>query len=196
MNRFGGYNVSKVSGVIGGVLAFAVGFLLVRHMVLLGPTPESAYEAGNTTVSGWFYYNAQMVPLTERASIFGETMSASGYDLITDESTSNYLEFLYLIPPFVLILFGALTAASYGKTRTPIFAALNGASIAFGYLPAVIAGVFLFSATDVSFGVRGTLRPDVWQSLIIAGVVYPGIFGGIGGLAYFLSQGSIRIHIS
>ena len=181
------------AGVVAGVLAFSVGYFLTRHMVQMGTVPSTEVEAGESIVAGWFFYNAHHVPLAESLSAFGETMTASGYDLLDMDSTSEYLDFLYVIPPLILFIFGVLAAASEGKTRSISLAFVNGASIVVGYLIAVIIGLVIFAESITTMGVTGTLRPDIIQSLIIAGVVYPVIFGGIGGVAYFLSQGSIKI---
>lgn len=159
----------------------------------MGPLPDSGVEASETTITGWFHYNAHTVPIAEEVTAFGETATASGYNLIKLEDTSRYLEFLYVIPPLALFVSGILAAASARSTQRISSSVINGASVFFGYLIAVGAGVVIFSASMTDWGISGTMRPDIWMALIVSGIIYPLFFGGLGGLAYFFTQGKIRI---
>lgn len=182
-------------GLLIGFLAFVAGFLLTRHFVLLGPLPATEYNANEFSMAGWYFYNAHFVPLSETASLFGETATATGFDLIEADETSDYLRFLYVLPPITLFIAGVLSAVGYGKTYTISFAALNGASIVVGYLLAVIIGLFFFSESVVVLAASGTMRPSIGHAIIVAGIAYPAIFGALGGIAYFVSQGSMRISV-
>lgn len=189
------YRIGWHRGAIYGILAFVVGFSLTWHFIGLGTVPRTAYNTSETTLAGWFYYNAQTVPLTETASFFGEDASQTGLNLINTGDASPYHKFLYLLPPGTLLFAGVLSAAAWGKTRTLSYAALNGASITVGYIVVIIGGIFFFSATESTFGATGTLRPSFLYSVIVAGLVYPLLFGSIGGLLYFFSQGRVSVTI-
>ncbi|QLD89480.1 hypothetical protein HWV07_10750 [Natronomonas salina] len=195
MQSFNRYQFEWGRGVVVGALTFCLGFLLTRHFVLLGPLPQTAYDASEITKVGWLFFNAHTVHLTESATFFGETMTVSGHDFISREGASEYLTFLHTIPPLTLVLGGVLSAVGWPKTRTLSFAALNGTSIAVGYCLAVIVAVFLFSATETAFGASGTIRPAPLYAILVGGLVYPLVFGGLGGVVYFLSQGSIRLQV-
>lgn len=178
-----------------GLIAFLVGYLLTRHFALLGQLPETSYDASDTVKTGWLYFNAHTVPLTESANFFGEEMRVSGYDFISRSDASPYLEFLYVLPPIALIFCGTLSAARRGRTHTLSFAVLNGATITVGYFCAVLVGVIAFSASTAMMGAGGTVRPALFRSILVSGLLYPLVFGGLGGLVYFLVQGSIQVSV-
>jgi len=48
-----------------------------------------------------------------------------------------------------------------------------------GYLPCVVVGAVLFSATTIDARVE-MLAPDLFMSLLVAGLLYPMVFGGLG----------------
>ena len=184
------------SAIFWGVTAFVVGYLLTRHFVLMGESPETVYEASENTVSGWYYYNAQMVSLVEHGEVFGESIRGGEFDLIDSDSASEYHSFLYVIPPIVLTFCGVLHTAGQGRVRSISAAAVEGATIAVGYLVTVLVGLVLFAESEAALGISATLRPDIISSFLIAGIVYPVLFGVLGGVLYFVAQGNINIRIT
>ncbi|WP_458185796.1 hypothetical protein [Haladaptatus sp. NG-WS-4] len=87
------------------------------------------------------------------------------------------LTHLYLLPP--LFLLGAGFAVAYlSGIETPNAGGVVGTLVVVGYLPLAVAGAFAFG-----YGIGdGTIAPDVVTAVLLAGVVYPAVFGGLGGM--------------
>lgn len=185
----------QVATFLSGVLAFAVAFGLVRHFILLGGSPSLGYDVDELTVIGWYFFNSHNVPLTEYATIAGESGVSAGHNLLANQAPSPYYEFLYLVPPIALFPFGLLATAAARNTQTLTMAMAAGASMVFGYLPATALGIFFFSVTESGFGMSATVRPDVLVGLVLAGVLYPIVIGAASGAVYYLSKGRIQIKV-
>jgi plastocyanin len=94
------------------------------------------------------------------------------------------------IPPVLLFAVPILLLAAGGflvndRTRerlpTPETAVTSGAAVALGYLPLVAIGASMirFRNPEIIFG-----RIDLVPAILVAGVVYPLAFGGLGGYAW------------
>ncbi|WP_231554255.1 hypothetical protein [Halobellus rufus] len=83
---------------------------------------------------------------------------------------------LFVVPPLVLVIAGALVAVA-GRSESPLSGAVAGASVALGYLPLAVAGAFAFS---ISVG-DSSAGPTLVTAILLAGLVYPLAFGGVGG---------------
>jgi hypothetical protein len=92
----------------------------------------------------------------------------------------------WLIPILVLVAAGALIAYYRSPDRLGE-GVVSGATVVAGYLPAVVASAFLFqwtaSLSNPSIGASVTMDigPALGSALLLAGVVYPLLLGGIGG---------------
>ena len=64
------------------------------------------------------------------------------------------------------------------QAADPTSAARNGAAVMLGYLPLSVIGAVLFA---VSVG-DATAGPDLVTAVLLAGMVYPLVFGAVGGL--------------
>lgn len=154
-----------------------------------------AREAGisSMTGAGWLFYNAHLVPLN-----VPEDRSSS--DLWTDAVNVNPVLqdggaalALLVVPPLLLVVSGvAVTRSStfldlrfgFGGPRARY--ALNGGLITLlGYLPLAVLGSIVFS---VHLGI--VTGPDQFLAFALAGLIYPFVFGGIGGL--LVSRGAER----
>jgi hypothetical protein len=82
------------------------------------------------------------------------------------------VEYLILVAPILLVVAGALVAR-WSASDTRRQGLVDGATVAIGYL--VFVAVF---ATLVQ---HANVRPRLLRSVVIAGVVYPVVFGGLGG---------------
>lgn len=92
---------------------------------------------------------------------------------------------LLAVPPLVLVLAG-VAATRHASEPTALrfdlgdwawrrYAINGGLSATFGYLPFVLVGTVVFS-------VGGPLTPDILSAWVLAGLVYPFAFGGLGGV--------------
>ena len=83
----------------------------------------------------------------------------------------------YLVPPVVLVVTGYVLASNANVTGTSQ-AAIAGALVAVGYAVLVVL-LALVVPHDAG---RAALSVDVTSALVFAGVVYPVVFGAIGGV--------------
>ena len=125
----------------------------------------AAYE-----LVGWVFYNAHFVDVVYAG--FGGRFLPPTY---VGEEGFTYL--LYAVPPALLVAAG-LAAGRYRGVAETNEGAVVGALVAPGYLAFAVAGVFLFEVSAA--GTTG--RPDPLSAVVLAGVVYPLAFGGVGGV--------------
>ena len=166
-------------GVISGMLAWIIGYL-VTFVIVSGDVSESsltefieAFEGRPAVFEqvGWIFFNAHGVAMVARDVPFvGRT---SRVFIGGEEGFSTAL---YLIPIFVLFITGILIGYRSG-TDDPLWGVLSGISVVPGYLFVTIAGIFLFA---VQIG-GATAEPDPIPGIVLAGIVWPTIFGGVGG---------------
>ncbi|MFC6613978.1 transporter [Halopenitus salinus] len=172
-------------GALGGVAAYAIGYLLAylwkageyrETMGRIGPiadlfgveTPEP------WRLVGWLFYNAHAV-----AAYVDVGLASSYVDLIA--RGEGPLEILYLVPPLTLAAAGFLVARRAGPSSSLVETVRLGPAVAIGYLPLVVIGVFAFRV--------GGSGPELVPSLLLAGIVYPVVFGAIGAaIAYVTDQ--------
>ncbi|ACV47859.1 MULTISPECIES: hypothetical protein [Halomicrobium] len=164
-----------------GIGAYVLGYVFTY--VLSGPAVEESslnqiVEAvGDGGVAwklvGWVFYNAHGVTTTIDIDI----PFLGGTEVLNYIAQGDALSpVLYVLPPALLIaagLFGARMADA-----TDVGDALRtGGAVTAGYLPLAIAGAFLFTvAVDSSSG-----GPTLVPAIGLAGLVYPLVFGSIGG---------------
>lgn len=139
-----------------------------------------------TTWSGWLFYNAHFVPIS--AGNFPNTVPAFVPNLLLVAAKLSYL-LLFLVPPFTLTLAGLGVARDTPPGMTTISTSLRvrlsasvvrGMSITMGYLPGVLVGAVVFSVNPVDER-AALLAPEFLSSVLVAGVLYPIVFGGLGG---------------
>lgn len=140
----------------------------------IGIDPPSTFE-----VVGWLFYLAHNAGMKVTVSAMGQTRSLRMNPGLGGEKT-----YLLLIPPAILVATGYLVASREGSPGDSLPAI--GASITVGYLMLSVVGVFAFrwSATvSGGFGQEATLTmgPELLPGAFVIGVVYPVIFGGVGG---------------
>lgn len=168
-----------IGGAVAGVGAYLLGYLAVYVTQsgrieegltglnflagLFGEDPISTWQ-----VAGWMFYNAQFVD-----TVFPPVLGGTQNVLMQAEGGS----FLLLVPPVLLLVAGVTVGLSAGA-RTPLDGARSGALVATGYLPLAVIGAFLFRYTAGD----GSVAPDLVTAVLLAGAVYPGVFGAIGGV--------------
>lgn len=126
-------------------------------------------------VGGWVFYNAHYIPTSvPTRGEFGAVGGLTNRHLLLAVDGGFFA--LYLVPALLLI------AAGYLVVRTgPIYGArgatYGGASVVFGYLLLLVIGAFVFTAPTEGATVAS---PDGLQTIWV-GLVYPVIFGAVGG---------------
>lgn len=172
-----------VAGAGAGAVAYVLGYLFAyvtqsgqvedqlagfnAFADLFGGDPIPAWQG-----VGWLFYNGHFVD-TQVPSLIG---GARSLNLIA-EADGGSLTLLYVVPPVLLIVAGIAVARIAGATA-PVDGATAGASVLAGYLPLAVLGAFLFR---YSVGDGAAVAPDVVTAVLLAGAVYPAVFGGIGG---------------
>lgn len=172
------------AGTAGGLVAYVLGYLVVyatqRGRVgeelrgfnvfadLFGGDPIPAWQA-----VGWVFYNAHLVA-TELPAPLGGTRVVN----FIAETDAGSLTAMYVVPPVLLFVAGLL-AGRIASATEPTEGALAGGLVAVGYLPLALFGVVAFG---YSIG-DGTIAPVLLTAGLLAGIVYPAVFGALGGTA-------------
>lgn len=165
-------------GFAAGAAAWVLGYLAVY--VTSGSDVENSMgstvlelltdESVTWKLVGWLFFNAHNVTVTV-PGVLGDTAR----NFLTGAEGSGSVVLL-AIPPVLLVLGGV--AAAWDTAEAPTTAARNGAAVALGYLPLSIAGAGLFA---VPLG-TASAGPTLVTAVLLAGVVYPLVFGAVGGL--------------
>ncbi|WP_424018187.1 hypothetical protein ACOZ4N_01670 [Halorientalis pallida] len=186
-DRIGGLPLG--TGAIAGAGAYLLGYVFT-YLLVGSDVRESAvnqvFQAlGGEDLTyqavGWVFYNAHFVSTVVDVNI----------PFIGGSDTVNFIAqvdafsaILYVVP--VVLLFGAGLAVG---RRTPGEqdvgdAAAAGATVVAGYLPlAVIVGFLIQVQTNGS-----SAGPDLLLAAVLAGLIYPAVFGALGSVAAFATQ--------
>jgi hypothetical protein len=177
---------SIVEGTAAGVAAWLVGYLATYLVV--GPELRSsplnrlvdAFGGDPATVemAGWVFFNAHFVDTTFRnvPLVGNRTVNYVGGD-------AGFTALLHLVPVGLLLVAGAVLG--YTRAESVADGAFAGALTLPGYGLASLACVFLFEVTVG--GASGA--PALVPALVLAGVVFPTVFGGAGGAVGALLRG-------
>lgn len=162
------------AGAGAGAAAWLLGYLCTY--VLTGTDVENAPlrqvieqfggDLPTWKVVGWAFFNAHFVD-TLVAEPFGGPTSFVGGE-------QGFTSLLFLLPPALLSIAG-LALVRYRETSDPTDAALVGSTVVVGYFVFSIAGAVLVATPG------GEIRPNPLTSVLVAGVVYPVLFGAAGG---------------
>jgi hypothetical protein len=101
---------------------------------------------------------------------------------------------LFRTVPWVVLLFGGYVTAKLQNGISPVEAFVNGGSIAVSYVVMIFVFALLTPTTiddgAANFVTGYATSVDVIGAVLKAGIIYPIIFGGIGGLAHFYRSDS------
>jgi hypothetical protein len=178
---------SIAAGAAAGAVAYVVGYL-VTYLWQSGSVEESlqGYNAiveflGGDPIPawqaiGWLYYNAHNVAFTTPALGSGRTAQ----NLVADGNASMLL---YLVPVVVLLLAGFVVARNVNATETED-GVRAGVTVAAGYVLLAVVGLvaFRYSVGD------STVHVDYAPGVLLAGIVYPAVFGALGGVLGALTR--------
>ncbi|ELY43809.1 hypothetical protein [Natronorubrum tibetense] len=178
-----------------GIGAFVLGMALLTGLMIVegalddAPTDDSSTESidedepGFMTIVSWLYFGTQFVDVEMSWALGTESMNL--LDEASEEMTIPTIGY-YLVPIVALVGMGKrLAETTLPATTSPEEGAKRGATITAGYLLAVVlaAQLFTWSATDGEMTVSA--GADFTQALLLAGLIYPVLFGAIGGYLAF-----------
>jgi len=181
-SRQSGIAARAAAGAGLGAAAYALGYLItfltqsgrIEEQLrgfnlfadLLGGDPIPTWQG-----VGWVFYNAHFVD-TEIPALVGGTRSMN----FISQADGGSLGWLFVLPPLLLFAAG-VAAGRFGGATDAVAGAKAGALVAAGYLPLAVIGAFLFR---FSVG-DGAVAPTLVTAVLLAGAVYPAVFGSIGG---------------
>jgi len=172
-----GYAVGAGAGVVAFVLAYVFVYALSISVIQDSLLAElaRAFDGNRPAwkVVGWVLFNAQFVTTTVTVDVpvLGGT---SAVNFIAESDALSPV--LYAVPPAVLTAAGLATARADGAVDRGR-ALRVGPAVALGYLPLSVVGALLFT---VNVGEAGSGSPTLLTAVVLAGVVYPAVFGAAG----------------
>lgn len=181
-----GWKRRLAAGTVVGVLAYGVNYGVMRWFLAMdGATWEEAYSSvivSNPMLkfTGQTLYNAHFVG----TRFTGDTGSVTIRNFVTDASiqtnlTSAVPAIIYLLAPIlVLTLAGYLLSPYPTRPTSWNVAAKNGLCTVPGYLVLSIGGMLYFSLSG-GFVIS---NPDPIPAILLAGIVYPALWGGAGAM--------------
>lgn len=141
-------------------------------------------EIAPWTWAGWLWSNAHFVRVVEWS--YPTSTVAVPNLLVAGDATWLVL---FGVPPLLLAVAGANAARREPagtvdelpvlRLRLPA-GAVRGMGVWVGYLPATVLGAFLFS-TPTAHAALAPLAPGLVTTFVLAGLLYPLVFGGLGG---------------
>lgn len=176
-SRISRYQPATTRGFGVGVLTFAVGYLITwivaaddaARITNGGPFGSNIAEWKQVL---WVFFDSHFVG-TQYPRIVDQGGAVIGGGQIVDTVTALGIEYMYVVPVVFLVGAGA-TVATLVDASTPRDGMVAGMTVVTGYFLGVLAGVFLGSA--------GGIGPSPIRAVVIAGLVYPIAFGGLGGV--------------
>ncbi|WP_224268536.1 transporter [Haloprofundus salinisoli] len=184
--RFGALAVA--GGALAGAAAYAFGYAVTYALTSSEIRDSGAQqllelftgESATWKAVGWVFYNAHFVD-TQIPGLFGVSRAINFV-----AEVEAFPSVLYVLPPVLLLLAGVGVARSAGVTDAAD-GAKAGAAVLLGYFALSVAGAFVFA---VPVGQTATAEPDFVAAVLVAGVVYPAVFGTLGGVVAGTVQSS------
>ena len=165
------------AGAAAGLAAWVVGYLctyLIAGRNIrdsgLGQLLEFLGEGGTVyKLVGWVFYNSHFVETV----VDGAPVTVAGNAIGGDQGLTPLL---FVVPPALLLAAGLALGRLQG-VEAPGSGALAGAVVVPAYLVLSVVGLLVFTVTAGP----ATGRPDPVLAVLLAGVIYPAVFGAAGG---------------
>ena len=175
-------------GAVAGVAAWLLGYLVTYvwqaeavSEALRGLGVVSRLLGGEAVPAwkgvAWLFLNAHFVA-TRVPTIAGGTRTTN---FATGEGGSVAL---LALPVLVLVVTGFL--AAWGRRGGVTAAAAAGATLVVGYLP--LSAAAAFATTHAIGDTQAAISADPVTAVLLAGAVYPAVFGAVGGAAAGLAE--------
>lgn len=167
-----GEEVRPLGGAVYGAVAFAFGYVATAVLFIsrvdgeFGDIGDDAFE-----LFGWVFYNAHSIDV----AVSGEA-EIEPFNYIEMFDVGDPLHFK-LVPAVILLILGFALATRVSEPISRERSAAVGASVAVGYVSLLVVGTFVFELEDGGV----TAGPELGLSLLIVGLLYAVVFGGIGG---------------
>ena len=175
---------TALRGAVAGVAAFLLGYVLTYAW--RAPSVNDSLRGLNVIAEllgidaiptwkgvAWLFYGAHGVA-TRFPTAAGGTELAN----VVEQSGDGTVALLYVLVPAVLVLAGA-AVVRLTDVRETAAAAMAGAAVAIGYVAVALAGVFRSAHAIGDTG--ASIAPDPVTGVLLAGVLYPVVFGALGG---------------
>ncbi len=180
---------SAAAGVGAFVASYLLAFVLWTQTQLpqpdsLGQALEQAFiSAIRDSVATWkaagmVLFNGHFVQLAYEGPF------ASGSFNLIDLAGGGLVQVTYVVVPLALLAAGFLAARTSGLADDIADSAVAGALVAVGYLVLSALGSVLFAAS----GDGTSLSVPLVNAVVVAGIVYPVICGGLGGVIAHLAD--------
>jgi hypothetical protein len=164
--------VGAAAGAVAEVVGYVFVFLITSGSIRESPLRQAFEALGGDLPTwkavGWVFFNAHFVRTQFDLPIVGtRTSTAIGGD-------GGFSAVLYVVPPLLLVAAG-LAVGQYRDIDEPVEALLGTVGILAGYLVLVVVDL-------VAFGAGSDAGPVLGTGVLLAGLVYPAVFGTVGGL--------------
>lgn len=171
---------------IAGAGAFIVGFAityLIKWEEAVSELPTTVFGSQLEAYQGvgWVFFVMHNVQITVSGSGPGGSVSQS---FGPGELNNTYL---FIVPIVLLALAGYLIAKRVDAT-TFKSGFIMGATTTIGYVVLVAVSVFIISFEANEGSRSASIGPEIAQAIVIAGIIYPVICGGIGGAVWGASS--------
>lgn len=181
--RGGREGLPVVEGAIAGAVAWIAGYALTALVVLarmsetqLGEISEGTGGGSGIDFVGWVFFNSHFVDVVVEADVLG----LGGSRAVSFIGSDGFTPLLYLVPVALLIGAGLAVGRSLGVTRT-VDGVIAGVLVVPAYLVLSAIGAVLFRVSTAALGASFSGQPELLPALLLAGVVFPAVFGAIGG---------------
>lgn len=160
--------VAMGAGVAAWLVTYLLTYVIAGTDVQNNPLRQLA-EIPTWKGVGYVFYNAHFVDVIVDLPLFGgEAVSFVGGE-------NGFTVALFALPPAILVIAGLAVGRAGGTDTDSVGdAAVSGATLAVGYVVPSLLGVFVFGSETVS------VVPVT--ATFVAGVIYPLLFGALGGV--------------
>lgn len=181
-----------VEGALAGAAAWIAGYLLTALVVVSDDSAtlsEISEQVGDGVEGfefvGWVFFNSHFVDTVLEADFLG----FGGSNTVSFVGGDGFTSLLYVVPLALLVAAGLAIGRSQGVSEISE-GALVGVLVVPAYLILSVAGAFLFRVSTEALGASFSGKPELLPAVVLAGIIIPAVFGGLGGIVAALTGGS------
>lgn len=144
----------------------------------LGEISDTVGDSGSSIdFIGWVFFNSHFVETITEADFLG----FGGSTAVSFIGSDGFTPLLYLIPVALLVGAGLAVGRSKGVTET-VDGAVAGVFVLPPYLVLSAIGAVVFRVSTEGLGSSFSGQPELLPAILLAGLVFPAVFGVIGGV--------------